>query len=470
MAANCVGQCIVFCNARMCVKHGPRRYDDRAPPNIDAQRVRVHLETVDTPSAYQSVHRCEVTMTLSDVLAPMAFVDFLREYAGQRYAIIKGIPGRFRHLVRWSELNEALTHLRVEGERAFLIKNGTPLDPSSYQVAAGSGGGRLLNGSAVTRHIAAGATLVINKVDELLPDVRALAESCEEAFHIYVSTNLYAGWKTDKAFDVHWDRHDTVILQVRGSKDWTIWAPTRLHPLHDDPMEDSPSSEPVWQGTLTDGDVLYMPRGWWHVARPRDELSLHLTVGLRHRTGVDLLGWVVDQIKSNVDARMDVPHWKDEDERRDWRRAIRDAVDAALAEDVIERYMDNVRSSAQGRPILSLQDTISARPAIDDDTPLRLTQGPTLQFSARVDEATASFVVRGTEWQCHAAMRPALKMLNHITPTTLREMGRLVTPAVRPFLRPFVVALVVADVIWAEPRVRDDDEVMIRRLGERTLI
>jgi hypothetical protein len=409
-------------------------------------------------------------MTLSDVLAPMVLADFLREYAGQRHAIVKGLPGRFRHLVRWSELNDALTHLRVEGERAFLIKNGAPLEPASYQVSAGSGGGRLLNGSAVTRHIAAGATLVINKVDELLPDVRALVESCEKAFHIYVSANLYAGWRTDKAFEEHWDRHDTLILQVRGSKDWTVWAPTRLHPLHDDPMGDAPSSEPVWQGTLSDGDVLYMPRGWWHVARPRDELSLHLTVGLRHRTGVDLLGWVLDQIKSDVGARMDVPHWKGEDERREWRQALCDAVNAALAEGVIERYMDNVGSSAQGRPILSLQDTISATPAIDADTPLRLSHGHTLQFNPQVGDATVSFDVRGTEWQCHAALAPALKLLNHITPITLREMGGLVTPAVRPFLRPFVVALLVADVIWAEPRVRDDDDVVIRRpVGQASL-
>ncbi len=66
------------------------------------------------------------------------------------------------------------------------------------------------------RFLAGGATLSINKVDELFGEVQALAELVEELFRIQLGVYLYAGWRTDNGFDLHWDRHDTIILQISG--------------------------------------------------------------------------------------------------------------------------------------------------------------------------------------------------------------------------------------------------------------
>lgn len=398
-------------------------------------------------------------MTLAEVLEPVGTGEFLQQFVGRRPAIIKGAVGRFRQLVTWPDLNQALSTLRVDDRRAYLIQNARPLPESSYVVRYGARGAALLNGEAVTRHVAGGATLVVTKVDELLPAVRQLAESCERVFQNYTGVNLYAGWRTDNGFDVHWDVHDTLILQIKGQKDWTIWAPTREHPMPDDPVQPvPPTAEPFWQGILADGDVLYMPRGWWHVARPRNELSLHLTFGLRHPTGIEMLKWMVEQAYASVEARMDVPHWASERDQNSWLQSIREVCTAMLADGAIDRYMRDATATATSRPILRLQDSVTATPTLRDATPLRLTSGHRLHFSGDEGASMLSFQVKGVDWECHAALKPALALLNHIEPCTLAGMRERVPAHMRPVLRAYVNTLVMGGVIWAEP----EEEVELR--------
>jgi ribosomal protein L16 Arg81 hydroxylase len=398
-------------------------------------------------------------MTLAEVLAPLNLAEFLRDYVGQRPAILKGTPGRFHHLVTWQDLNQALTVLRADNERVLLIKNARPLLPSSYLLAFGSKGGAQVNGPALVKHLAAGATLVVAKVDEVLLPVRRLAESCEREFHIHTGVNLYAGWRTDNGFDVHWDKHDTLILQVKGEKDWKIWAPTREHPLAEEPIDAAPAptststAEPYWQGVLQDGDVLYMPRGWWHVAHPRNTLSLHITVGLKHPTGIDFLGWILERVKASVQARNDVPHWAPAADRSAWLQSMRELCAEALADGALERYMESTTANAQTRPIVHLQDKLAPIPVLLDSTRLRLSRGERLPLrsSGEGDDATIAFDAGGVEWQCSAALRPALDLLGHIEPCTLQDMTARLGAHARPLLRPFITGLLLSEVIWAEP-------------------
>lgn len=62
-----------------------------------------------------------------------------------------------------------------------------------------------------------------------------------------------------------------------------------------------------------------------------------------------------------------------------------------------------------------------------------------------------SFNTGGVEWQCNAALRPALSLLNHIEPCTLKEMRAHLATGGKPLLRPFVMGLLLGNVIWAEP-------------------
>ena len=134
-----------------------------------------------------------------------------------------------------------------------------------------------LNTTALTRELRNGATIVLDAVDELHRPIRRLAESLERVFRVKVQVNAYAGWRTSHGFDLHWDDHDVFVLQVAGRKQWKVYGMTRKYPMARDvePAVDPPS-EVLWEGLLRSGDLLYIPRGWWHVATPLDEPTLHL--------------------------------------------------------------------------------------------------------------------------------------------------------------------------------------------------
>lgn len=393
-------------------------------------------------------------MTLEEALAPVGIDEFLGTYVGRQYALLRGTPGRFHNLLSWHELNEALERVRVNENRVSLVRQAKGIPRESYVQSSKSGSAQYLIGPAVVKHVADGATLVVNQVDELFPDIRRLAESCERIFQVYVSANLYAGWRRDNGFDVHWDSHGTLILQLRGRKDWKVWKPTRQHPLPGDRMEITPrpTEDPIWEGALEDGDVLYMPRGWWHVAWPRDEPSVHITIGLNHPTGFDMLNWAVERMRESVGVRMDAPFWHDPETKANWLRAVREACIAALDDGALEEFMWHTTGRAHSRPVVRLpeQSIATVAPAVEDSMRLRLSRGSRLHLQSSDRGGMVTFNVNGVPWQCHEGLAPALGLLNHIEPCTLDDMRRATDARYRPLLRPFVTSLIAAGVVWGE--------------------
>jgi ribosomal protein L16 Arg81 hydroxylase len=86
----------------------------------------------------------------------------------------------------------------------------------------------------------------------------------------------------DGTFGKHWDTHDVFAIQLIGRKRWRLFAPTFPLPLtfqgHDRSGHQCPS-EPSVEITMEEGDVLYLPRGWWHHVVPLQGGSFHLSVG-----------------------------------------------------------------------------------------------------------------------------------------------------------------------------------------------
>jgi len=393
-------------------------------------------------------------MTFDEAIEPLTVSEFVARHLGTRYLLAKpGVP-RFRELVRWDEINRALRHARFSADRLRLVQSGKTIPTSAYTfVDDDASGASSLNARRFEQFLAKGATLSINKVDELFPEVQTFAESCEEHFRIPVGVNLYAGWRTDNGFDLHWDRHDTLILQVAGRKQWTVYEPTVEHPLDDRLLAPAPTptGAPVWEGLLEEGDLLYMPRGWWHIARPLDEPTLHLTAGIRHRTAATLLKWVGAELNKQTAFRADLPVKGSADDQVAYAAALREMVTAALTDDVVERYMRMVDREIPARPRPELPDAAMSRPVrLEPDTPLRLAIGHRLHLDAPKEGRAVTFTVGDLDWSCDLALLPALRLLRGGKATTMKEMGAAVEPMYKLPLRMFVETMLAKQALWAE--------------------
>ena len=308
--------------------------------------------------------------TLDDIVSPITAEEFLGRIWGRTYARFPGTPGKFSELLPWAALNTILSQHRLDVPRLRLRKEGMPIAPERYTIREVSRRGVTvprLQARALTDQLRDGATVVLDNVEELYTPVTDLAISLERTLGEPVRVNAYAGWRTSHGFDLHWDDHDVLVLQVCGRKRWSVYGPTRPWPLKDDidPNLCAPT-EALEEFVLTDGDALYIPRGWWHVAAPLDEPSLHLTCGCDNKTGITFMHWLADDLRSSELFRMDVPMLASRLERDAHARKLREEVLRRLDGDVLERYSDERAAAADMRPVFSLPLSASPEPVLRD--------------------------------------------------------------------------------------------------------
>lgn len=399
---------------------------------------------------------------LAKLLEPCLPEDFLNSSWGRQHRHIRGWPGKFSHLLPWERLNEILRRHRLEPPRLRLTQDGKTVTSSTYLRHTQSGRNRnpipRLLPVELNAHLRRGATLVLDAVDELYQPLEELAEGLERSFHEHVQINAYAGWRTSRGFDLHWDDHDVFILQVAGRKRWSIYGMTRRYPLvRDVETAQKPSGEPLWEGTLEDGDLLYIPRGWWHVALPLAEPTLHLTVGIHNRTGLDLLQWLRDRLRSREDFRMDLPRFASRAEQAAHMDRLRASLLAEWGADVLDRFYQDTDANAAARPQLSLP--WSATPEIlppEGNTLVRLNAPRGLDLKTD-DKEVIEFSCQGKRWRFAAESIAVLRPLVEKRVCSVKELceaakEKLDERRVRTFLGELILHGLLAVVVQNKPQ------------------
>lgn len=362
-------------------------------------------------------------MTLEHLLSPLTVDEFLTNFWGRTFKHVPGAPDKFCHLLPWQTLNEALEQHRLDFPRIRLTRDGERLQPRSYISHSNSGRKRVavprLRYDKLTQELNSGATLVLDAVDELFEPLRALAEALELFFHERIQINAYASWRTSRGFDLHWDDHDVFILQVTGRKRWKVHGMTLAYPLAGDPKEPKPTEPPLWDHILETGDLLYIPRGFWHVAYPLNEPTLHLTVGVHNRAGLDLMRWLVNRLRSREIFRQDLPRFASRETIQAHLTQMRGELLSEWDDDILNRYFADLDESAMSRPRLSLACApVDSLPA--GDMLVRLLAPRPLDL--KVESGVVRFSSQKKEWRLAVEALPILRHLDQHRVCTVSEL------------------------------------------------
>ena len=224
-----------------------------------------------------------------------------------------------------------------------------------------------------------------------------------------VQANAYLTPPNSQAFDIHYDNHCALILQLHGEKRWTVFAP--LDPLPIERCEQSIArdtlDEPVFDSTLRSGDVLYVPRGFPHCAATADANSLHLTLSLWSVTWAALLAGVV---RSDVEFRQTAVARRGETApaARYFADVLAPALAAAPIQTALQRRLDESAALVGAGPEGRLRAVEQAR-SIDSDTWLqRRGNGP-----CSVAEENGAAVLRfpGATLRLPAVMKPVFEFV-----------------------------------------------------------
>jgi 50S ribosomal protein L16 3-hydroxylase len=152
-----------------------------------------------------------------------------------------------------------------------------------------------------------GHTLLLRYAEASDKALKELADDFAKAFRTEVDIQLYCTPAGNNAFGWHYDVEEVFIIQTMGSKLYTIRSNT-VHPrplltsIPKDLQYEKETSELQLQVLLEAGDWLYIPSGWWHIARTQSE-SMHISVGLMPRSAVDVAGFLNEYL-------VQFPYWR----------------------------------------------------------------------------------------------------------------------------------------------------------------
>ncbi|MCT2589807.1 cupin domain-containing protein [Streptomyces sp. N2-109] len=158
-----------------------------------------------------------------------------------------------------------------------------------------------------------GATVVLDQANTFDPTMEVVCRALQWWSRERVQVNAYLTTNEAAGFRLHWDDHDVLIVQLAGEKQWEVRGTSRTAPLfRDADRNNEPPDEVVWAGTMKTGDVMHIPRGYWHQATRSGSgsgTSLHTTFGFAKRTGASWLAWLSDWSREEEVFRHDLDRW-----------------------------------------------------------------------------------------------------------------------------------------------------------------
>lgn len=227
-------------------------------------------------------------LTLEDILHPITPAQFLADYDDRKPLYIPaGDDDHKRQVLTWAAWNGMLNQTGAwtsASLRLFTDHKALPAEQYCQPMQTQAGMVMRPIAAKVEVFMGLGASLVGNEVTGLHPPVSAVAAALGQTYGARIGANVYCSFQGVRAFGTHYDNHHVFVVQTEGEKVWNLYQARAENPV-EDPADNEETRQwlertrgPILQTvTMKPGDVLYLPRGWYHDALAKDGPSLHVT-------------------------------------------------------------------------------------------------------------------------------------------------------------------------------------------------
>jgi ribosomal protein L16 Arg81 hydroxylase len=188
-----------------------------------------------------------------------------------------------------------------------------------------------------------GYSIVLDGLQQRYQPMNALCLALQAETMLRCQTNIYITPPKARAFKLHLDNHDVFILQTHGSKTWYVDDTQLILPAKEDKYDgpDTLDDRTFTKHEMTQGDILYIPRGFLHRADSSDsEFSIHITLGMHPPMWSRLLHQLVDTaVREFSEMRSTMPMGEVRSDDPAVVKALVKKVTDIFDEDFIEREM-----------------------------------------------------------------------------------------------------------------------------------
>lgn len=301
--------------------------------------------------------------TLSDILDPVTPERFFSENYDKKPLHIPGDPDKFAGLMNWEILSGLLNMSAIWSDKSLLLvadRQPVPAHVFCESVEDRSGNTVLQPvAEKVMDLLRKGASLVANDIDTLTPRLSAVADAFEAGFDAKTQVNLYCSWKQRQAFNSHFDTHDVFALHVEGEKVWRVYSTRMPHPIRHprhgneaylDSDHEKQRGPLLMEVTMRPGDVLYLPRGWYHDALASSGGTVHMAFGVTGLIGFDVVTGLSDFAVEDERFRLNLPLSHEGDEALSKRLAdLGDRISTLAREPAFIESIKNYRATYRNR-------------------------------------------------------------------------------------------------------------------------
>jgi ribosomal protein L16 Arg81 hydroxylase len=330
-------------------------------------------------------------LSLSSLVAPTNAEEFRALYWERQPLIIhRKDPDFYGDLFTLRDFDEAIARSPDYVKTA----NATTEKNVSYRTAGSQGLESILT------QMRSGGTLILDQHHHREPKLGLLCRVMATEVGHRFQANLYLTPAKGRGFLPHWDNHDVFILQVVGSKHWTIEKDRRIYPAKLDSMGDDGRElrGELDSFVLEQGDLIYIPRGFVHAAESGAEPSLHITLGVTGMFWEDLITAAVRAaILQDEQLRAYLPlafnHGPCEVLANRLKGILRQLADVSFLSGVVEQYVDEIVSTHALDISGQVVDFFQAKPlAVDDVVGLR--RGTVFQIRVANDSVRVNYGAR----------------------------------------------------------------------------
>jgi hypothetical protein len=312
-------------------------------------------------------------MDFSDLIAPIPADRFMRDYFGRKPLHIpgngEGGSGR-RGLLPWERLNAILAQRpHWTPGNIKLIMNNHPVGSEHYldPVPTAEGVAMRADPAKVHHFLAMGASLVADALEDVDPAIAQVVSMLGTTFAAKGGANAYCSFRDVQAFASHCDTHEVFAIQLHGEKSWRVYenraeAPVRA--LTGDGAQaiiDRAKGGVAMEVLMRPGDLIYLPRGFYHDATARSDVSLHLTLAVLPMTGVAALRMLVDQAEEDPVLRAYLADGRDAGALADHLATLAEKITATLESPLFRSDVIVRQRSLAGR---YYQPNLPDRPAL----------------------------------------------------------------------------------------------------------
>ncbi|WP_332854262.1 JmjC domain-containing protein [Duganella sp. S19_KUP01_CR8] len=155
-------------------------------------------------------------------------------------------------------------------------------------------------------------SLAVQSMDQFDPHIAQIAEELRGRTNRRVGVTAFFSPPRSQGTAVHYDRSDVLVLQVQGSKRWSVHEPVDIEPNFRTPyclpQRAIEQLKPFGDWDLRRGDVLFLPSGWVHeVKNHADQVCVHLSFVVFSDSVLSVFGNAMTEAYAKL---MGQPRWR----------------------------------------------------------------------------------------------------------------------------------------------------------------